>query len=226
MPATLPSLYTSALRMHRKQHIMRTDTGGGDTLLKIVPYRGTKMVAFSFWCKGVTQFNVNSGRNEYVKKQGGRNILMRNGVAVGTAFPVPHKQIIAFTDCNILPDGEVPSDEEKGNYFVLNYKGEDYWVEKINLRKQKAVVRCDCKDFIFTWSYSDFKHACLWGPPPKKYIRKTPPPPKGRPYRNPSQFPGYCKHIFFIYKNFMLNKHEYGWADTGQAVSGSTYFVQ
>lgn len=67
-----------------------------------------------------------------------------------------------------------------------------------------GVVVKNCKDFIMSWAYEDFRTGNLWGPPPKPYIRKTPAPPMGRPYRNPNHYPGYCKHIYYLWRNFFL----------------------
>lgn len=189
MPATLASLFISARRLQRKQHIWMTDTGirgTEDILTQITPYRGMKIVAFSFTVPGLTQYEVT-----------------RTGRKIG---PIPHREIIAFQDCNILEANSAPSDEEKNKYFQINYKGDIYWIEKINLDKQKATIRCDCRDFIYTWAYYDFRTGNLWGPPPKPYIRKTPAPPVGRPYRNPNGYPGFCKHIYYIWRNFMVNQ--------------------
>lgn len=188
MPATLASIFMSTRRIRRKQHVWMTDTGispNQDMLTQITPYRGTKIVAFSFTVPGLTQFTI------------------RNGRKIG---PIPHREIIAFVDCNILPDGESPKEGEENKYFQIAYKGDNYWIEKINLDKQKALIRCDCKDFIMTGAYYDFRHGCLWGPPPKPYIRKTPPPPNGRPYRNPQGVAFMCKHIYYIWRNFMVNR--------------------
>lgn len=43
------------------------------------------------------------------------------------------------------------------------------------------------------WQYYNKKNKSLTGPH-KTYIRKTPPPPEGRPYKNPNHIPGLCKH--------------------------------
>lgn len=195
MPATLASLFMSARRLRRKQNIWSTDTGisgTDDILTKITPYRGMNMVAFSFTVPGLTQFEVTI-----------------TGRKIG---PIPHREIIAFIDCNVLEANIEPSEKEKNNFFPVVSGGDTYWVEKIDIDKQKALIRCDCRDFIFTWAYQDFKSGNLWGPPPKPYIRKTLPPPKGRPYRNPMNYPGFCKHIYYIWRNFMVNQR------------GGTYF--
>ena len=187
MPATLASLFMSARRLKRKQNIWDTDTGISgtrDILTKIVPYRGMKMVAFSFTVPGLTQYTVT-----------------RTGRKIG---PIPHKEIIAFMDCNILEANTEPSEEEKNNFFPVVYNNDTYWVEKIDIDKQKVTTRCSCLDYYFCWQYWNFKTGNLWGPPAKPYVRKTPPPPKGRREANPMHVPGFCKHIYYIWRNFMV----------------------
>lgn len=55
--------------------------------------------------------------------------------------------------------------------------------------------RCSCNDFIFTWAWTLKQHGNLSPQQLKKYVRKTPPPPEGRPKRNPDDIPGVCKHL-------------------------------
>lgn len=185
MSATLGALFLSAKRLRRKQNIWDTDTGihGTDYLDKITPFRGTKTVIFSFTVPGLTEYVVDKYSNRKIG-------------------PVPHKEIFAFQDCNFLEPNQEP--ENKSNYFKIDYNGDTYWVEKIDVAKQRCTVRCNCTDFFMSWAYPDYLTGNLYGPPPKKYIRKTPLPPKGRPRRNPSNYPGFCKHIYYLWRNFFL----------------------
>ena len=57
-------------------------------------------------------------------------------------------------------------------------------------------VRCNCPDFQFRFAWEDRGKQALYGGPPKSYVRKTPDPPIGRPYVNPEQIPGICKHLY------------------------------
>lgn len=67
-----------------------------------------------------------------------------------------------------------------------------------NLRKSKhpVSIRCKCKDYYFTWQHWNKEGGSSLGRPFPKYIRKTPPPPEGRPLRNPGEHTGMCKHIY------------------------------
>lgn len=187
MPATLPMLYASAKRLKRKQHIDQSDVNfGGDVLKDVVPYKGMNMVAFSFTVPGLTEFVTTS-----------------SGRKIG---PIPHNEIIAFMDCTIL-DKE-PDEKDRGDYFKKDYKGKTYWIKKIDANKQKALVRCSCKDFFMTWAYADFRSGNIWGRPPRKYIRKTPLPSQGgRPFSNEFLYPGFCKHVFYLWRNYMQGRY-------------------
>lgn len=92
------------------------------------------------------------------------------------------------------------------NHFKVN----DSWAERImtlgfggkgqhfeRMRKQSTDIafNCTCPDFYFTWGIWVFRQGSLVGQEPPPYKRLTPPPPIGRPYRNPKKIPGGCKHI-------------------------------
>ena len=200
-PMTLQALYMSSRRLKRKQHIWMTDTGrGSEVLTSVVPYKGMNMVAFSFMLPGLTQYTVT-----------------RTGRKIG---PIPHHEIIAFQDCKFSE--KEPDDAKKSDYFRIEHGGDVYWVEKINPRRNRALVRCDCKDYYFTASYWNFRNGCQWGPPAKPYIRKT----TTYPERNPMHIPFMCKHIFFIFKNFMLGRAEFRYSkgDMSYNITGKEFF--
>lgn len=88
---------------------------------------------------------------------------------------------------------EIPSD---GTWSVIEYKGTKYFFEKPTIDRNPIRIRCDCGDFQFRGSYEAYKNGILYGGGPKKYVRKTPPPPEGRPYANPLHVPIMCKHIY------------------------------
>lgn len=106
-----------------------------------------------------------------------------------TQAPDNHKVVIMFSGLKF-------SDKSFRNCLQVEYKGSTYYIEKPKLSKTTIRVRCSCKDFYFCFSLWDYQTRCIVGPKPKKYTRKTPAPPVGRPYRNPKKFPGLCKHVF------------------------------
>ena len=77
---------------------------------------------------------------------------------------------------------------------------EDPAKDKPVLGTSRAMVRCSCDSYFFYFAYPNKKAKALLGGRLKTYQRKTPPPPKGRPYKNPSNIPGLCKHLIFLSK--------------------------
>lgn len=72
---------------------------------------------------------------------------------------------------------------------------EQAFLTPIHYRKTSCAVRCSCPDYRFTWAEWNKRNKSLAGRNFPKYVRKTPPPPRGRPYRNPDEAPGLCKHL-------------------------------
>ncbi|MGI0075925.1 MAG: hypothetical protein ACREAU_00785 [Nitrosopumilaceae archaeon] len=73
--------------------------------------------------------------------------------------------------------------------------GQDYNIIPIKLGVNNVRVRCQCLDFYYRFGGFDYTDKSLYGRAPKPYVRKTPPPPIGRPFVNPMKTPGVCKHI-------------------------------
>jgi hypothetical protein len=66
----------------------------------------------------------------------------------------------------------------------------------LSMKLNDVKIRCDCKDFYFTWWYYTNKYNSLSGAPFKKYKRKT----DYYPERNPKHVPGMCKHLITLIK--------------------------
>lgn len=98
---------------------------------------------------------------------------------------------VTFADS--IDDGQVKADD---TWSVIEYKGEKYYFEKPRIDKNPIRVRCSCDDFRFRFEEPCWKAGILYGGTYKRYVRKTPPPPEGRPYANPLGVPGLCKHIY------------------------------
>lgn len=60
--------------------------------------------------------------------------------------------------------------------------------------KDRLMVRCSCAAYYFWFSYANKAVKAHYGTKFPIYVRKTPPPPKGYPYKNPGNIPGLCKH--------------------------------
>jgi hypothetical protein len=72
-----------------------------------------------------------------------------------------------------------------------------------SVARDKVYVRCGCDGFYFYFSWANKKHKALAGTTMRPYVRKTPPPPLGLPYKNPKEIPGCCKHLIFAIGEFV-----------------------
>jgi hypothetical protein len=107
-----------------------------------------------------------------------------------------HRINLLFTNLKIYPAISMP--ENPKDFIKIEEKNIFYYIEKPSVRSSPVVYRCTCKDWYFTWSYSAWKKKAIFGAKAKPYIRKTSPPPKGYPYKNPNEIVGICKHVIHI----------------------------
>lgn len=78
---------------------------------------------------------------------------------------------------------------ENGISFIASdYK--TYHVNPLSVEQNDVLVRCDCKDFKFRFSYYNHVDESLYGVKPKKYEGTGNGPPA-----NPLELPGLCKHL-------------------------------
>jgi len=73
-----------------------------------------------------------------------------------------------------------------------------YYMNPIRQGESGIRVSCNCPSLRFDFSYELLQQGAL-GRKFIPYTRKTPPPPLGRPYRNPNHIPGACKHILRLF---------------------------
>jgi len=64
-----------------------------------------------------------------------------------------------------------------------------YEFKKPSLTKNEVLIRCNCSDFRWRFSYYNHLDRSLFGRKPKKYESK------GGPPANPLQLEGMCKHL-------------------------------
>jgi hypothetical protein len=69
-------------------------------------------------------------------------------------------------------------------------EAETRYVEIFDRSETQVLVRCDCKDFRWRFSYTDWNDRSLYGNKHKKYEANG----RGNP-ANPKELPGTCKHI-------------------------------
>ena len=97
-----------------------------------------------------------------------------------------HNVTLSFSNVDIQTE-----DPGSINYFTCIYKGQMYWIEKLDRHKHPLTSRCSCADYFFSWAFSNNKAGCLYGPPPRPFRKKT-----NRKPRNPQLLPGMCKHVY------------------------------
>lgn len=78
---------------------------------------------------------------------------------------------------------------------VVTFGNKKYYFEKIRVRDHQIQVRCDCRDFHWTFSYYLWKKKSLYQIKKGAAAYAT----KGlREPRNPKHIPGCCKHILAL----------------------------
>ncbi len=89
---------------------------------------------------------------------------------------------------------------------VSTKDGSFVYAGKLSGAETPVSVRCNCEDFYYMWWYHDNQKKALAGPKMKPYVRKTPPPPEGYPYRNPGEVPGVCKHCIGAFEDLIKKR--------------------
>jgi hypothetical protein len=104
--------------------------------------------------------------------------------------------------------------KDSGNHYLTSmffYNVDVKTGEKPNLNSSPVRVYCSCKSYYFYWWYANKLSGCHARRPLKAYVRKTPPPPEGRDYKNPQNLAGMCKHLI-AFGNY-LNQDDYMYSD-------------
>lgn len=112
----------------------------------------------------------------------GNKQLIIGGLAHGSSL---------YTISLVLNSINYYSEPKSGSLTVRTANGDVLYCDPINIKDTKALVRCSCPDFYYTWSWWDKQNKVLSGPAMKPYIRKT----KTYPERNRLHVPGACKHL-------------------------------
>ncbi len=97
---------------------------------------------------------------------------------------------------------EVSYQDEKDELHDLGIQimpGTVQYIQRPSYSLTPCAVGCMCADFCWTWAHyvndRGSGAAALSYYPSTGYIRKTPPPPRGRPWRNPNRTASICKHL-------------------------------
>ena len=80
--------------------------------------------------------------------------------------------------------------------------GQEYHMTPVSKTVHNCTVVCDCMDFRWRFSMTNYNDDSLLGNPPPPYIRKT----TTRPPVNPLSVIGLCKHLFRLVDNLEANR--------------------
>lgn len=157
---------------------------------QIIPFVGTKTLLFtgSFW--GLTEKAIHLSSI----------LFMGCEIIEEQAQPTPPVQtqeptIISDEEVSVAaeqqPYGGIQLPYDSSTHFMIPYQGRNYWVRKIDMKKQPVVIRCSCSDYFFSFSYANYLAGVQFGGRARPYIRKT----THYPRRNPQNIVGGCKHV-------------------------------
>jgi hypothetical protein len=89
------------------------------------------------------------------------------------------------------------SEEKVEGYKKIDIDGETWYYDVPSVRENPVNLKCSDPDFRFRFEKELYDNGGLIGNW-RRYTRKTPPPPVGRPYANPEHLMGFCKHIWSL----------------------------
>ena len=136
----------------------------------------------------------------------GTNMLIVKSEAMGSEKTSKRwSQVIQFFDMHY---SDTP---QKGYLEGIDAKTrEKFYFLPLQQKVNRVDCFCSCPDFAWRFSYFvDSRFKALVGQvlgEIKGYKRKTPPPPEGRPFVNPSSMPGMCKHLIQLVTTMAKNK--------------------
>lgn len=81
-------------------------------------------------------------------------------------------------------------DYTQKNVTLMASDGLLYEMGRLSLENDDVLVRCNCPDFKWRFSFYNHLDKSLYGRKPRKYEAVT-----SRPPANPQQMPGMCKHV-------------------------------
>ena len=192
---TLESLWISASRLaaHRRNY----SSSPKRQINQIVPFAGTRTLLFtgSFW--GLTENSIHLANILFMDCDITREVVATPTPTVVTTTPVGTQAVpqgTAQQGTTPIPYGGVSNAEPNystATHFKVTYNGANYWVRKIDMKKQTCLVRCSCSDYYYVWSHYNYTNGVQFGGASRRYVRKT----STRPEANKLHVVGICKHL-------------------------------
>ena len=173
---------------------------------QIVPFVGTKTVLFtgSFW--GLTENSVHLANilfmdcdivEEVVTKPIAPTPVAVEETPINNTQAVPQGTALHGTTHPTTIGGgyggvvNAEPNYSTATHFKVTYNGVNYWIRKIDMKRQPVLIRCSCSDAYFVWSYANYTKGLQFGGKSKPYHRLT----TTRKPKNPRLVPGACKHV-------------------------------
>lgn len=91
--------------------------------------------------------------------------------------------------------------QDADNPNVVTFKAvnnEEYHIVPVFRDLHDVELGCTCLDYAWRFWMQNYQKDVQFGQGPSPYRRKTPPPPQGRPYANPMEVTGMCKHLIAL----------------------------
>jgi len=122
----------------------------------------------------------------------GINAISYSGLVKSESSPIKYKATVQFHEVSF---NDTPTEKHKIPVKINAGDGEvTMYHEQVRVKKHPVMIKCQCEDFRHRFETEAADNDALIGRP-KKYRRKTPAWPVGRPYANSTEKIGFCKHI-------------------------------
>ena len=119
---------------------------------------------------------------------------------------LPRFKYVSF-DC--LTHNKDTHGHYKTSIFFYNVNGNKP-EDTPSLSKNPVRVSCSCPAYYYYFSYYNKMGGAHARRPLKGYVRKTPPPPVGRPFTNEPKLAGACKHVLAFANYLHDNDYQLG----------------
>ena len=111
----------------------------------------------------------------------GMKTLLVKGMANNLKNEHKYNSLILFKNINY--------NSEKNRFEIQDSLEKKYFLEKIDREDSEVLLRCNCADFSWRFSFYDWTDSSLYGNKKKKYEAST------DKEANPKKMPGMCKHV-------------------------------
>lgn len=122
----------------------------------------------------------------------GLNAITFSALVKSESTPIKYKVSVQFHEVNFSKKEnelcKIPFES------LIDGKLQTMFREFLKVKKHPVMIKCQCSDFRHRFETEAADSDALIGRP-RKYRRKTPAWPVGRPYANSTNKIGFCKHI-------------------------------